>query len=57
MDKDGEVKNIKNTEISATHMENLIRAEHGLPLRTHYLPDGNSRSAIIDRQYFEKSVL
>lgn len=50
MDKDGEVKNIKNTEISATHMENLIRAEHGLPLRTHYLPDGNSRSAIIDRQ-------
>lgn len=24
------------TEIYATHIENMIRAEHGQPLRTHY---------------------
>ncbi len=30
---------IPNAEIFATHYENRIRAEHGLPLRTHYARD------------------
>jgi hypothetical protein len=29
-------KGIANAEKFATHMENKLRAEHGLPLRTHY---------------------
>ncbi|WP_341836855.1 DUF6443 domain-containing protein [Chitinophaga pollutisoli] len=30
---------IRNVELSASHVENQIRAEHGLPLRTHYAKD------------------
>lgn len=50
MDDEGIVVNIKNTEISATHLENQVRAEHGLPLRTHYIMDGSSQSTIIDKK-------
>jgi hypothetical protein len=33
---DIEGKKISRSEIYATHVENQIRAEHGMPLRTHY---------------------
>ena len=29
-------KDVNRSEIFASHVENLIRAEHGIPLRTHY---------------------
>ena len=32
---------ISISEIYTTHIENKIRSERGLPLRTHYLSDGN----------------
>ena len=34
-------KPVTNSEKYATHIENKLRAEHNLPLRTHYSPDGN----------------
>ena len=36
-------KNILNAEKYAVHYENLIRAEHGVNLRTHYTKDVNGR--------------
>ena len=35
--------NIPRGEIYATHVENKIRSEHGLPLRTHYAVDANGK--------------
>jgi hypothetical protein len=37
----GTTRNIENAEIYATHMENRIRAEHGLSLRVSYAMDAN----------------
>ena len=34
----GVTKPVYNVEKYATHMENKLRAEHGIPLRTHYQP-------------------
>lgn len=40
-DQNGNQKSIPYAEVSATHTENQIRAENGLPLRTHYTVDAN----------------
>jgi hypothetical protein len=37
-DSNGNNKNISNAEKYATHIENQLRAENGIPLRTHYSP-------------------
>jgi len=37
----GTTKNISNSEIYATHKENLIRKEHGLQLRKYYAVDAS----------------
>ncbi len=39
--KDGkpELKTIQTSDIYATHIENIIRSDNGLPLRTHYAKD------------------
>lgn len=37
-DPNGNTANVRNHEIYATHTENKIRTEFGLPLRTHYTP-------------------
>lgn len=45
--KDGNgvvVNTVTNSDIVATHYENLIRAEHGLPLRVNYEVGGNQSS-------------
>lgn len=58
-------ENIPNSEKYASHVENLIRAEHGLSLRTHYCLTtdgrGDPRSALLIKGtraslYFKKSV-
>lgn len=44
---------ILNAEIFATHYENLIRKEHGIPLREAYLIDSNGQfvgPSIVDRK-------
>lgn len=38
-------KDIPNSEIYSTHMENKIRAENGLQLRTHYLVNTDGKGA------------
>src|SRR5205085_12460836 len=38
-DATGANKDVLNAEIYATHRENQLRSEFGLPLRTHYSPD------------------
>jgi hypothetical protein len=52
-DVNGNNINIPNSDIYATHVENKIRNEHGLPLRTHYSPtptgSGDERTRIIKR--------
>jgi hypothetical protein len=40
-DANGNPTYVQNAEKYATHIENQIRAEHNLPLRTHYSPDAN----------------
>ncbi|WP_437922221.1 hypothetical protein [Sphingobacterium sp. LRF_L2] len=40
-DQHGNQKSIPYAEVSANHTENQIRAENGLPLRTHYTVDAN----------------
>ncbi|WP_239987126.1 RHS repeat-associated core domain-containing protein [Flavobacterium tibetense] len=40
--ENGLVKDVKQDEIFATMFENMIRAEQGLPIRTHYILGGSS---------------
>jgi RHS repeat-associated protein len=40
-DANGKSKSVPFADIYATHRENQIRAQNGLSLRTHYIPDGN----------------
>lgn len=40
-DSKGNPKYVLNAEKYATHVENWLRAEHKLPLRTHYSPDAS----------------
>jgi len=42
-DAQGNTQYIPRSEISATHTENKIRAENGLPLRPSYTFDPNGR--------------
>jgi RHS repeat-associated protein len=39
IDEDGNTKTLSQSEIYASHIENNLRAEQGLPLRTYYSPD------------------
>ena len=39
-------QSFKYAEHFSTHIENLMRAEHNLPLRTHYLIDSNTGNGI-----------
>ena len=51
INKEGEIKEVKKSDIYTTHYENKIRSEMGLPLRTHYaiFPEGcDNPSQIID---------
>lgn len=47
-------RSVSESEVYATHIENMIRAESGLPLRTHYLAQkggvGYSYSTLIDKK-------
>jgi len=43
----GQSVNIPNAEKYATHVENQLRSEHRLPLRTHYSPGVNSTRILI----------
>ena len=50
-DANGKSKKVYTSEIYTTHIENMIRSELYLPLRTHYeiLPEGSDlTSAIIN---------
>jgi hypothetical protein len=38
-DANGIENSVSKSEIYATHRENQLRTEHGIPLRTHYSPD------------------
>jgi hypothetical protein len=42
-------KNIPNAEKHALHVENQLRSEHGLGLRTHYIRGNNSTQFIQDK--------
>ncbi|WP_188347358.1 M91 family zinc metallopeptidase [Sphingobacterium cavernae] len=42
--QNGRTRNIKKAEIYATHIENRIRAENGLPLRISYGVDGSGNA-------------
>ena len=42
-------KTIPNAEKYATHVENQLRSEHGLSLRTHYSPGYNSKRLLDSR--------
>ena len=42
-------KTIPNAEKYATHVENQLRSEHGLSLRTHYSPGYNSTRLLDSR--------
>ena len=48
-DNKGELHEVKNAEKYATFMENLIRAEHAIPLRKQYF-EGKSSSLIISSE-------
>ena len=54
-DESGGTRTLSNSEIYATHIENNLRAEQGLPLRTYYSPtaDGGAVPAtrILDSKY------
>ena len=39
---------IKQSEIAASYIENLLRSEQGLPIRTSYSPDADKASTLID---------
>ncbi|PZU78446.1 MAG: hypothetical protein DI529_17920, partial [Chryseobacterium sp.] len=39
---------IKQSEIAASYIENLLRSEQGLPIRTSYSPDAQSASTLVD---------
>ncbi len=38
---------VDRTDIFACHVENMIRAEHGIPLRTHYIKNSPYSSLIL----------
>ncbi|MEJ8590887.1 RHS repeat-associated core domain-containing protein [Riemerella anatipestifer] len=46
--KNGLPKDISQAEIAASYMENLLRSEQGLPIRTSYSPDAQSASTLVD---------
>ncbi|MBP1615015.1 MAG: hypothetical protein H6Q13_2463 [Bacteroidetes bacterium] len=51
---------IPNAEKYATHIENQLRSEHGLPLRTHYSPEYNSTEILqfkTNKSLFYKRVV
>lgn len=52
---DGTIKSVLRLEQYSIHWENKIRAEHGLPLRTHYQP-GYEQSRVlingVESKYF-----
>jgi len=43
-----DIKSIYNTEKSAIHWENKIRAENGIPLRTYYHRDYSESRVLIN---------
>ena len=46
--RNGLPKDISQAEIAASYMENLLRSEQGLPIRTSYSPDAQSASTLVD---------
>lgn len=46
-----EGKEISNAEKYATHVENQLRSEHNIPLRTHYVSGYNSTRIIKEGTY------
>lgn len=41
-------KDISQAEIAASYIENLLRSEQGLPIRTSYSPDAENASTLVD---------
>ncbi|OJX31257.1 MAG: hypothetical protein BGO86_05050 [Chryseobacterium sp. 36-9] len=47
-DKNNLPNNIPQSEIAASYIENLLRSEQGMPIRTSYSPDANTASTLVN---------
>lgn len=51
------VSDISQSEIVASYIENILRSEQGLPIRTSYSPDANKSSTLVENIRWQPRII